>query len=183
MIEQQLRFSESEQEFIEGDVIKLKQDVAKLLVSYLSIMMRSKKTINVSYDDVSDTVFKLKEAEKYDFTDRLKDLSDEAREADTILKHYKLGPLYSIGLSKGIKNYDPENFDHDKAVAERVATIQNKLKRNKNIVDEVDIDDEIDEMNLEREIDLDIAMDMNSTDDYNDGDPWGDELEGRDDYD
>jgi hypothetical protein len=191
LIEQQLRFTEQEQEFIEGDVTRLKQDVAKMLISYLTIMMRSKKTVNVAYDDVADTVFKLKEAEKYDFTDRLKDLTDEGREIDTILKHYKLGSLYSIGLSKGIKEYDPENFDHDKKVAERVAEIQNKLKRRGRTEvgqgqgqdQDAQIDDELDDMNLEQEIDEDIAMDMNPTDDYNDGDPWGEELDNRDDYD
>ena len=191
LIEQQLRFTEQEQEFIEGDVTRLKQDVAKMLISYLTIMMRSKKTVNVAYDDVADTVFKLKEAEKYDFTDRLKDLTDEGREIDTILKHYKLGSLYSIGLSKGIKEYDPENFDHDKKVAERVAEIQNKLKRRGRTEvgqgqgqdQDAQIDDELDDMETEREIDEDIAMDMNPTDDYNDGDPWGDEMDNRDDYD
>ena len=192
LIEQQLRFSESEQDFIEGDVMRLKQDVAKLLVSYLSIMMRSKKTLNVSYDDVSDSVFKLKEAEKYDFTDRLKDLSIEGREIDTILKHFKLGKVYSIGLSKGIKEYDEDIFEHDKLVAERVANIQNKLKRQSRRdqdaqMDDIDqdaqIDDAIDEMNLEEDIEKDIAMDINQTDDYDDGDPWGDETENRDEYD
>jgi hypothetical protein len=187
LIEQQLRFTETEQEFIEGDVMKLKQDVAKLLMSYLSIMMRSKKTVNVSYSDVEDTVFKLKEAEKYDFTDRLKDLTDEGREVDNILKYNKLGPLYSLGLSKGIKEYDPNNYDHDKKVAERVFEIQNRLKRQRgddaNIDMDLDIDDAIDEMNVEKEIDEDIAMDMNQTDDYDDGDPWGEETENNGDYD
>ena len=185
LIEQQLRFTETDQEFIEGDVMKLKQDVAKLLVSYLNIMIRSKKTLNVSYDDVADTVFKLKEAEKYDFTDRLKDLTDENREIDTILKHYKLGPIYSIGLSKGIKEYDIDNFDHDKQVAERVASIQNQLRRKGRIdVDQdAQIDEAIDDMNLEQEIEMDNAMDMNPTDDFDDGDPWGDEVENRDEYD
>jgi hypothetical protein len=187
LIEQQLRFTETEQEFIEGDVMKLKQDVAKLLMSYLSIMMRSKKTVNVSYSDVEDTVFKLKEAEKYDFTDRLKDLTDEGREVDNILKYNKLGPLYSLGLSKGIKEYDPNNYDHDKKVAERVSEIQNRLKRQRgddaNIDMDLDIDDAIDEMNVEKEIDEDIAMDRNQTDDYDDGDPWGEETENNGDYD
>ena len=179
LIEQQLRFSESEQEFIEGDVVKLKQDVAKLLVGYLKIMMKSKSTINVSYGDVEDRVFKLKEAEKYTFTDRLKDMTEETRAVDTILKHHKLGPLYSLGLSKGIKEYDPDNFDHDKKVAEKVAEIVKK--RQERDVD-LDIDDEIEEMNLENEIEMDIAQDMNQTDDYNDGDPWGEELENDMDY-
>jgi len=183
LIEQQLRFSESEQEFIEGDVIKLKQDVAKLLVGYLKIMMKSKRIINVSYEDVEDRIFKLKEAEKYTFTDRLKDMNEEKRTVDTILKHNKLGPLYSLGLSKGIKEYDPDNFDHDKKVAEKVSEILKKRQRNDPIDGDLDIEDEIEDMNLENEIEMDIAVDMNQTDDYNDGDPWGEELDNDIDYD
>jgi hypothetical protein len=180
LIEQQLRFSESEQEYIEGDVIKLKQDIAKLLVSYLNIMMNSKRTIDVSYDDIEDRVFKLKEAEKYTFTDRLKDMTEEKRAVDTILKHNKLGPLYSLGLSKGIKEYDPDNYDHDKKVSEKVAEI---LKNRQREGGDEDIDDALDEMNLENEIEMDLAADMNQTDDYNDGDPWGEELGDEVDYD
>jgi hypothetical protein len=163
--------------------MKLNQEVAKLLVSYLKIMIKSKKTINVSYGDIEDKVFKLKEAEKYDFTDKLKDMSDEARAVDTILKHHKLGALYSLGMSKGIKEYDPEHFEHDKRIAENVAKIQNKLKRTQGTSDDIDLDDAIDEMATDREIDFDIAMDMNLNDDYNDGDPWGDETENFGEYD
>jgi hypothetical protein len=183
LIEQQLRFTEVEQEFIEGDVMKLNQEVAKLIVSYLQIMMRAKKTINVSYKDVEDKVFKLKEAEKYDFTDKLKDMSDEARAVDTILKMYKLGPLYSLGMSKGIKEYDPEHFEYDKKIAENVAKIQNKLRKRGSAGDDMDLDDAIEQMETDRDIDMDIAMDMNTTDDYDDGDPWGDEEENFNEYD
>ena len=76
LVDQELRFAELEKEFIEGDVMKLNKNVAKLLVSYLKIMMKSKKTINVSYEDIQDNVFKLKEAEKYDFTDKLRDMKN-----------------------------------------------------------------------------------------------------------
>jgi len=185
LIEQQLRFTEDEQEFIEGDVIKLKQEVGKLLVSYINIMMRSKKTINVAFQDVEDRVFKLKEAEKYTFTDRLRDMSEEERTVDTILKHHKLGPLYSIGLSKGIKEYDPENFDHDKQVAEKVAEIQNRLRRQR-VTDrdlDIEVDDALAEMDEAHNIELDIAVNNNVTDDYYDGDPWGEETENLSDYD
>jgi hypothetical protein len=185
LIEQQLRFTEDEQEFIEGDVIKLKQEVGKLLVGYINIMMRSKKTINVAFQDVEDRVFKLKEAEKYTFTDRLRDMSEEERTVDTILKHHKLGPLYSIGLSKGIKEYDPENFDHDKQVAEKVAEIQNRLRRQR-VTDrdlDIEVDDALAEMDEAHNIELDIAVNNNVTDDYYDGDPWGEETENLSDYD
>ena len=126
----------------------------------------------------------IKEAEKYDFTDKLRDMTDDQRAVDTILKHHKLGPLYSLGMSKGIKEYDPEHFEHDKQIAENVAKIQNKLKKQGALGDDVDLDmdDAIDQMNIEKEIDEDLAMDINSTDDYDDGDPWGDENENAGDY-
>jgi hypothetical protein len=185
LVEQQLRFAEQEPDIIEGDAIKLKQEIAKLLVGYINIMMKSKKTMNVSYKDVEDRVFKLKEAEKYTFTDRLRDMTEEERSVDTILKHHKLGALYSIGLSKGIREYDPENFDHDKKVAEKVAEIQNRLRR-QGVVDrdmDIEMDDAMADMNVDRNIDMELVMDMNQTDDYNDGDPWGDELENQREYD
>jgi hypothetical protein len=181
LIEQQLRFSEEEQDFIQGDVATLKTDIARLIISYLTIMMNAKKTVDVSYDDIQDRVFRLKEAEKYSFTDRLRDMTQEERAVDTILKHHKLGPLYSIGLSKGIKEYDPENFDHDKRVAEEVTKIQNKLRRQNR---DMDVDEAFEQAQTDYEIARDVAMEMNVTDDYDDGDPWGDELDAdnRDDY-
>ena len=182
LISQQMRFTagyDEEQNFIvEGNVMRLKKDVAKLITAYLTIMMRSKKTINVSYADVEDTLFKLKEGEKYDFTKRLKDLNEEAREIDTIFKHFKLGDIYSIGLSKGVKEYDPETFDHDKKVAERVALLNNKSRRVNRDVDEI-----AEDMDVEREEAEDLARNVNTTDDYDDGDPWGEEMSDREDYD
>jgi hypothetical protein len=109
-------------------------------------------------------------------------MSDEQRAVDTILKHHKLGPLYSLGMSKGIKEYDPDHFEYDKKIAENVAKLQSKL-RQRGQDDEIDLDDAIEEMATDREIELDIAMDMNPTDDYDDGDPWGDEAENYGEYD
>jgi hypothetical protein len=179
LIEKEMRLNEEEQEYLEGNVMKVNQEIAKLIVSYLQIMIRSKKTINVSYSNIYDKIFKLKEAEKYDFTDKLKDMSDDARNVDTILKHFKLGPLYSLGMSKGIKEYDPDHFEHDKQIAENVAKIQSKLKKS----DDTDFNDEVDEMITQNEIDEDLAINMNYTDDYNDGDPWNEETENQGDYD
>ena len=183
VMEQELKLTEDEEEYIQGDISKMKQDVAKLLVSYLTIMMKSKKTLNVSYDDIADSVFKLKEAEKYSFTDRLKDMTEEERVVDTILKHNKLGPLYSIGISKGIKTYDPDIFEHDRFVANKVAELQKKLNKRGITDGDMDMADAIEEMNVERDIEDDLANDFNNTDDYDDGDPWGEEAENNHDYD
>jgi len=175
LVAQELRMEDQEQAFIQGNVMTLKQDVSKLIVTYMNIMIQIKKTLNMSYNDIQDKVFRSKEAEKYDFTDRLKDVTDEQRNVDKILKKNKLGPLYSIGLSKGIREYDPENFEHDKIVAEEIAKYLNANP-------EGDVEDMIEERNIQREIDEDNALNVNNTDDYDDGDPWGDELENNDDY-
>jgi hypothetical protein len=184
IIEQELRFSETEQEFIEGDINKLQDDVAKLLHSFIKIMMKTKDLLDVSFEDIQDKVYKQKEAEKYLFTDRLKDMTEDQRAVDTILKHNKLGTLYSIGLSKGLREYDPENFDHDKRVAEKIAELQNKLIK-KGATDstlDMDIDEAIQIEMIEKEIDED-AYRMNNTDDWDDGDPFGEEQEQTEYYD
>jgi len=175
LIEQETRMGEDEQAFIRGNVMTLKENVSNLLITYMDILIGIKKTLNMSYSDVQDKIFRSKEAEKYDFTDRLKGVTDEQRSVDTILKKNKLGPLYSIGLSKGIREYDPENFEHDKLVSEEIAKYLNTNP-------DGDIYDMIDEINIQKDIDQDNAVNMNNTDDYNDGDPWGDELENKDDY-
>ena len=181
LVDQQLKLSQSasetEQQFVESDLLKLRENIARLLVSFLNIMMTSKETLNLSYKDIQDKVFKSKEAEKYNFTDDLKDMSDEARAVDTILKHNKMGPLYSKGLSKSVKMYDPDNYDYEKIEADKVRKIQNNLKKNGVLgVDDMDINDVLEAGIEARDIDMDNAMvdiqewDLNGEDDI---DPWG----------
>jgi hypothetical protein len=180
LVEQQLRFTETEQQYMEGDVVKLQENVASLLVGYISMMMDSKDTINLSYDTIMDKVFKSKETEKYTFTDRLKNLSEEEREVDTILKINKLG-VWSKGLSKGIKEYDPENYDQEKDMAEKVAQVERNVRKNANVTDQnVDIflQDAMDDMETDAFADadefrmggMDDDEDINGDRDNDDGD-------------
>ena len=69
-------------------------------------------------------------------------------------------------------------------VAEKVAEIQNKLKRSGAVVQDTDfdLDDVLNEEQLEKDIATDLAADFNQSDDYDDGDPWGDEREDFGDY-
>jgi hypothetical protein len=179
LIEQQLRFTETEQEFVQGDVSNLQQGVAKLLVAYITIMMKSKKTVDISFEDIEDRVFKLKEAEKYTFTDRLRSMNDEEKDIDTILKKNKLGALYSIGLSKGLKEYDPDNFDHDKQVAEIIAGIQNRIKRTTGVTDDMEMDMDVEDALEGQDLDADIQRenDMDIIHEYDDDDDAFGELD------
>jgi septum formation topological specificity factor MinE len=178
LVEQQLKFAETEDIFIEGNVDKLQEDTAKLLATYLTIMMRSKKSIDISYDKVDDIIFKLKEAEKYTFTDRLRDLDDEQREVENVLKIYKLG-VWSTGLSKGIREYDPENYEHEKAVSQRIAEIQNGLRKNGAIDENMDLElnDALEDMEAENFADADELQMGDIGEDYDNGDPYNEENE------
>jgi hypothetical protein len=179
LVEQQLKFAETEDIFLEGNVDKLQEDTAKLLATYLSIMMQSKKSIDISYDKVDDIIFKLKEAEKYTFTDRLRDLDDEQREVENVLKIYKLG-VWSTGLSKGIREYDPENYEHEKEVSKRIAEIQNGLRKNgaidENTMD-LDLNDALEDMEAQAFADADELQMANISEDFDNGDPYNEENE------
>jgi hypothetical protein len=184
LIETQLRFSETEEQIIQGDISKLQENVAKLLVAYIKIMMKSKDTINLSYNSIQDNIFKLKEAEKYTFTDRLKELTEEERKVDTIMKSNKLG-VWSKGLSKAIKVYDPENYDQDKILAEQVAELKNKLRKNYDVSErnmDVMMEDMIQDIDTTMLIEGEEYAMSHMNDDYNDGDYYGDEIENIEDY-
>jgi hypothetical protein len=178
LVEQQLKFAETEDIFMEGNVDKLQEDTAKLLTTYISIMMQSKKAIDISYDKVDDIIFKLKEAEKYTFTDRLRDLDDEQREVENVLKIYKLG-VWSTGLSKGIREYDPENYEHEKEVSQRIAEIQNGLRKNGTIDENMDInlEDALEDMEAQDFEDADELQMADIGEDYDNGDPYNEENE------
>jgi uncharacterized protein YsxB (DUF464 family) len=179
LVEQQLRIAETEDIYLEGNVDKLQEDTAKLLATYMTIMMQTKKTIDISYDKVDDIIFKLKEAEKYTFTDRLRDLDDEQREVENVLKIYKLG-MWSTGLSKGIREYDPENYEHEKEVSARIAEIQNGLRRT-GAIDEnnmdLDLEDALEDREAQDFADADELQMGDIGEDYEDGDPYGDEYQ------
>jgi len=175
---QEARFVNSEVGFVQGDEGKLKQQVSRVLVAYIGIMIKSKKTLNITYEDVVDKVFKSKEAEKYLFTDRLKDMTEEDRVMDTILKQMKLGPIYSRGLAKGLRTYDDETYEQDKQDSEKRELIENTVRDRGGDVNDMDMDieDAMDEEAANDFIEQDELM-MNTVEDGDDGDPYGDEYE------
>ena len=91
--------------------------------------------VDLSYDKVMEVVFKSKEREKDTFTDRLKSMTDEERDADTILKINKLG-AWSKGLQKGLTTYVKETYDEERDYMEQIAEIEGSLRKNKNVTDE-----------------------------------------------
>jgi len=169
---------EYQESMTQGNVNQLKKSVAQLLTTYLTIMIENKNTINVSYDEIMDKVFKLKEREKDTFTDRLKSMSDEEREADTILKYNKLG-VWSKGLMKGIREYDPENYDQERDLMNNIAEIEKRVRQQHPEADEGNLDIYMDEYLEQQVVDNEINEDVNDMsymhDDYLEGNGYGDD--------
>jgi hypothetical protein len=170
---------------LNGNKKGLKQTVSHLLLSFFEILDNQKDVIDISYEEILDRVFKLKEKEKNMITDKLKGMSDELRDADTILKINKLG-VWSKGLQKGLTTYVKEAYDEEREFRDEMDKIEKNLRsKNKNISDDelnILVDDYIEQRNVDDAIEKD-AYDMSGyTEDYGDGNFEGDEVENYDDY-
>jgi len=185
MEERELRLSEpSLNAFTAGEQKQLRVLVADLLLAYLSMMEDHKDMIDLRYERVMDLVFKTKEKEKDTFTDRLQALTEEERQADTILKINKLG-IWSKGLQKGLTTYVKETYDEEREYMEKLAEIERQVKKNKYVTDnnlEQYLDDYMEEQETGRQIEQE-EYDLNGlTEDYMDGDYFGQEEEHFEDY-
>ena len=119
-----------------GNKKQLKEITCDLLIAFVSIMTNEKDIIDTTYEEIQDKVFKLREKEKDMVTDRLKAMTDEERDADTILKVTKQG-LYSKGLQKGLTVYDKDFYDEEQNLRDELTKAEKKIrKKNKDATDE-----------------------------------------------
>jgi hypothetical protein len=171
-------------QIVRGNKKQLKQQTAELLIVFINILNNQKNEIDTSYEEIQDRVFKLREKEKDRVTDRLKGMSDQLREADTILKINKLG-MYSKGMQKGLTVLDKNFYDEEQEFRDEMVIAERKIRKTNADADESNIDILLDEAREQQQIDADIERDaynmeyMNET--YYDGNAYGDEEE-YDDY-
>jgi hypothetical protein len=143
-----------------GNKKELKQKTADLLIAFIDIFKNEKNIIDVSYEEIQDRVFKLREREKDMVTDRLKAMTDEQRDADTLLKITKQG-LYSKGLQKGLTMYDKDFYERkeEQDLRDEMEKAERKIRRiNKDAIDE-NIDVLVDEYLEQRQVDMGIDED------------------------
>jgi len=95
-------------------------------------------------------------------TDRLKKMTDEERDADTILKLNKLG-MYGKGMQKGMTQFDKDFYDEEQEFRDKITKAEKNIRKNNNDVDEDNINillnDYMEQQDVEQEID-DEANDM-----------------------
>jgi hypothetical protein len=157
---------------LRGDQKELRHKTAYLITIFMKIMETHKDNINISYDQIQDTIFKLKESEKTRITERLKKLSDEERDADTILKINKLGP-WDKGLRKGLTQYVAETYDEDREFMDEMERIERNVKSKIKGVNDENIDIYMEDFIQEKEVADDIEKDAYDigflTEDFYDG--------------
>ncbi len=155
-----------------GDKKKLRQNISSLLMRFIQIISNEKDVIDVSYQEIQDRVFKLREKEKNLVTDRLKFMTDEERDADTVLKINKLGPIYSKGLQKSLIEYDRDAFEEDKEFRDKINNYERMLSKKTGLAgDDLEelLNEFMEEEFISEEIDKEV-YDMSYMDeDYYDG--------------
>ena len=109
----------------------LKNSVAYVL-EYINIMSNHYNLVNNGYKKVKDKIVMAKEKEKDIITDFLKNLSDEEREIENILKNNKL-EKWNKGMQKGLTQYVKENYDEEREALEKQALKERKLQQNNNV--------------------------------------------------
>jgi len=113
-----------------------KDEFMKNAVGYIlehsNIMNNHYNLINNGYRKVKDKINMAKEKEKDLITDFLKNLSDEEREIENILKNNKL-EKWNKGMQKGITQYVKENYDEEREAMEKQAIKEKKLQQNNNV--------------------------------------------------
>ena len=137
---------------IKGNKKELKTKVSNLLVTFIQAIEDNRDKTNYSYENIMDLVFKIREREKNNITSRLQGLTDEERDADTILKINKLG-VWSKGLQKGLTTYVKDNFDEEREDMEKMMQYERMLgERNATTGEGMDIDEFMDDIHVDDEI-------------------------------
>ena len=154
--------NQTETRLLTGNKKELRQKLAELFVAFIDIMNTEKNTIDTSYEEIQDRVFKLREKEKDLVTDRLKKMTDEARDADTILKSNKLG-MYSKGMQKGLTALDKDFYDEEQEFRDEMTKAERNIRKKNADANDENIDILLGEYMEQQQVDADIdeeAYDM-----------------------
>jgi hypothetical protein len=177
---------------VSGNKKALRQKTTELLIAFVDILNNQKETVDISYEEIQDRVFKLREREKDMVTDKLKGMSDELRDADTILKINKLGK-YSVGMQKGLTMYDTEYYEKEGDLRDEMVKAERKIRQSNADANDENIDILLDEYMEQQAADNQMDDEDNDmrdiTEDYTDGNHYtslesnenGDELVNWDD--
>jgi len=88
----------------------MKKTMGDLIFTYLKMIRENKKTLNMTQEEMYSKLLKYKEIEKSEITTYLRDITDELREIENVMKNNKLGK-WSKGQTKGLVTYMADTYD------------------------------------------------------------------------
>ena len=107
-------------------------------------------------------------------------LQDEQREIENIKKINKLGD-WNKGLLKGLKEYDPENYDQERNLMYKIASLERDVVNKYGNLDENQLaevmEEELEDNEIESNIDREERNFRGLRSNYWDGDIYGEEEE------
>ena len=104
---------EEEEELFSGEKETIKRNISEILIIYFTYFNKYKKLVDMSNEEIIKNVLKVKEKEKERKKDQLKNLSDESREIEDLLKKHKLGE-WGLGLTSAVFKYDKSQYDKER---------------------------------------------------------------------
>ena len=96
-----------------GNQEEFKKRVANLMIAMLNIHASSKKMTDEPYEHIINKVKRSKKKEKNTITEFFKNMSNEERKTEYMLKNAKLGK-WSVGLENTIFKYNQKTYDKER---------------------------------------------------------------------
>jgi hypothetical protein len=120
-----LKESKIDQSIFRKENKTLKINTSQMILNMLTIFKKRKKILNVSKEKINKSVMKSKVKEKFKITNNLKNLSDEQRKIEDLMKNLKLG-RWRMGQTRALFEYDENQYDKereemDKTIMEELA--------------------------------------------------------------
>lgn len=101
----------------------LKKTIGDLIFTYIKMIRENKNTLNMTQEEMYGKLLKYKEIEKSEITTYLRDITDELREIENVMKNNKLGK-WSKGQTKGLVTYTADTYDGEMIQDDARATQQ-----------------------------------------------------------
>ena len=164
--------------FVDEEKSVIENSSANIIYSFINILCDTKSLINISYSSINKKISYAKDKEKTTIVNFLKELTPEEREIEDLLKNSKL-ERWSVGLQKGLTQYDPQFYDKEREKLEEQLLQEVKLQ---NVDDVTRQNAEIFNYDLEyqAQVDKDVEKEYNLSNIPDDNDNDFDDFEDTD---
>ena len=168
-------------QIVAGDKRELEARVCELLITFLDMDEKNKKSADLSYSDIEKRVTRSKLQEKKLITDFLRDMDQDERRVEDMKKILKLG-RWNIGLRKGVVKCEKGRYKEERT------DLLNQLANQGDAEEDVVIQRDVQEIEADEaeEVDDFYNQEANDIDGFMGDDADGayyEEDQNRDDYD